>query len=99
MRSIAREETAVAVLGHPLGSGHMALEGAPGTLWFIRGIDVQNNTRHFGPICPIGFSVKKTQIGDEMFVVVILALRMCLMARGATAQRDGACSFLTDQIL
>jgi len=34
VRSIAREEMAVAVLSHPPGAGHMALESTPGALRF-----------------------------------------------------------------
>src|SRR6202521_4741477 len=60
----------VAVLCHPFGTGQMTLPGAPGAVMFTRRIDVQHDARHFGPICAIGFGIKKAQIGDEMFVVV-----------------------------
>src|ERR1700674_3605162 len=60
----------VAVLCHPFGTGHMTLPGAPGAFMFTRRIDVEHDARNFGPIGAIGFGIKKTQIGDEMFVVV-----------------------------
>jgi hypothetical protein len=66
----------------------MALPSAPCPLGFIERIYVEDDARHFGPVGAFCVGIKQAQIGHEMFFVIILALRMCLMAGGLTARRD-----------
>ena len=66
----------------------MALPSTPRPLGFIEWIYVQDDARHFGPVGAFRVGIKQAQIGHEMFFVIILALRMCLMAGGLTARRD-----------
>jgi hypothetical protein len=66
----------------------MALPSAPRPLGFTNRIYVQDDARHFGPIRTFCVGIKQAQIGHEMFFVIILALRMCLMAGGLTARQD-----------
>jgi hypothetical protein len=76
----ALQEVAIAMLRHPLGARQVALPGALRALGFLRRIDVQDDARDFGPIRTLGIGIEEAEIGDEMLLVIILALRMCLMA-------------------
>jgi hypothetical protein len=64
------EEESVAVLGHPLGSGELALPRTVGAGGVARGIDVQDDARDLGPFGAISFRIKDSQIGDEVLHVV-----------------------------
>jgi hypothetical protein len=86
--SPAFKQMPVAMRGHPFGASQMTLPGAPRPIGLTGRIDVQHDSGHFVPICAFGVSIEQTQIGDEMFVVIILALRKCLMAGGLAARLD-----------
>ena len=88
MRRPALEKMTIAVLRHPLRAFEVALPGAPRPLGLLRWIDVQHDTRHLGPIGALSVGIEEAEIGDHVFLVVILALRMCLMAGGLIAKRD-----------
>ncbi len=88
MRQAALEKMAIAMLCHPLRALEVALPGAPRPVGLLRWIDVQHYARRLGPIRALGVGVEEAEIGDQVFLVVILALRMCLMAGGLTARRD-----------
>jgi hypothetical protein len=83
----------LAALGHPFGAGEMPLPCAAGARGFTCRVDVEHDTRDLRPVGSVGFGIEKPQIGDEMLLVIILALRMCLMACGVTARRDGGLLF------
>jgi len=87
------EKMLIAVLRHPSSAGQVAFPRAPRPLRLARCVDVQHNLRDLGPIGAVGLGIEETQISDKVFLVVILALRMCLMACGATARRDGGLLF------
>ena len=93
MRSAVSEQIPIPVLGHPFGACEVALEDAPRALGFMGGINMQHNSRHFGPVCTFGVGIEQAQIGDQMFLVIILALRMCLTVGGLTARRDSGLLF------
>jgi hypothetical protein len=81
----------------------MTLPGTPGPIGFTGRIDVQHDAGHFVPIRALGVGIEQTQIRDEMFVVIILALRKCLMdgdwPRVWIMGEIRACPFLAVKIL
>ena len=64
------EQMTVTVLHHPLGAGQVAFPGPSRALRFLLGVDVQDNTRDFGPICAFGVCVEKAQIGNKVLLIV-----------------------------
>jgi hypothetical protein len=88
VRRAALEKMAIAVFCHPLRALEVALPGAPRPVRLLRWIDVQHYSRHLGPIRALSVGIEEAEIGDQVFLVVILALRMCLTAGGLTARRD-----------
>jgi hypothetical protein len=101
--SAAFKQMPVAMRGHPFGTSQMTLPGPPRPIGFTGRIDVQHDAGHFGPIRAFGVGIEQTQIRDEMFVVIILALRKCLMdgdwPRVWIMGGIRACSFLAVKIL
>jgi hypothetical protein len=101
--SAAFKQVPVAMRSHPFGARQMTLPGAPRPIAFSGRIDVQHDAGHFGPIRAFELGIDETQIRDEMFVVIILALRKCLMdgdwPRVWIMGGIRACSFLAVKIL
>jgi len=66
--AVAGEQVSVAVLGHPLGAREMTLPCAPCAVWFAIRIDVQHDTRDFGPIGREAqiHRVRGSQVDDEL---------------------------------
>ena len=73
---------------HPFGALQVAFPAGARPFGLSFGVHAQHDPRHFSPVRALRCGVEETQIGDEMVVVVILALRMCLMAGGLTARRE-----------
>jgi hypothetical protein len=66
----ALQEVAIAVLRQPLGARQVALPDASRALGFLRRIDVQDDTRDFGPIRTLGIGVEEAEVGNKMLLVV-----------------------------
>ena len=78
MRSAVSEQIPIPVLGHPFRAREVTVEGTPRPFRFAGWIDVQDDPCDFRPIRTCGIGIEQAQIGDQMFLVIILALRMCL---------------------
>jgi hypothetical protein len=66
----AAEEMLVAVRRHPFGAGEMALEGSPCAGGLLPRIDLKYDPRDLGPIRALGIGVEKTEIGEEVGLVI-----------------------------
>ena len=66
----ALQEVAIAMPRHPLGARQVAFPNAPCALGFLRRIDVQDDTRDFGPIRTFGVGIEEAEIGNKMLLVV-----------------------------
>ncbi len=71
MSGTAAQKMLVAVRHHPFGSLQMALPHPPCTIRLLRRINLQNDSRDLGPIGAFGFSVEKSQVADEVVLVVV----------------------------
>ncbi len=70
MSGAAAQKMLVAVRHHPFGPVQMAFPHLPGAFWLVRRIDLQNDSRDFGPIGAFGLSVEKPQVADEVLLVI-----------------------------
>jgi hypothetical protein len=61
---------AIAMLRHPLGARQVALPSAPRALGLLRRIDVQHDTRDFGPIRTLGIGIEEPEVGNKMLLVI-----------------------------
>ena len=68
--SIATQQVAIAVLGHPFRAPQVTFPSSARARGLGRGIDVQHQPRYPGPIGAFGFGIKKPKVGDEMVLVV-----------------------------
>jgi hypothetical protein len=82
------DELPVTMLGQPSGALQVAFPAGARPFGLSFGVHAQHDPRHLCPVRALRCGVEETQIGDEMVVVVILALRMCLMAGGLTARPE-----------
>lgn len=64
------EQMLVAVLGHPLGAGQVALPAAPRAIGFSCRIDVQHDTRHLVPIRTLRICIEEAEVSGEVLPVV-----------------------------
>jgi hypothetical protein len=70
---------------HPFGTLQVAFPDGPRPLGFLFGVHAQDDPRRLCPICTLGAGIEEPQICDQVVLVVIVALRMCLMARRSAA--------------
>jgi len=61
---------AIAAFRHPFSAGEVSVPRAASTDGFARGIDMQHDASHLGPIGALRFRIEKAHIGDEVLHVV-----------------------------
>lgn len=65
------DQIAVAVFGHPAGTGEMSGVDAPGAIGLLDRIEAENDVRRFLPVHALGFCIEQAQIGHEMTAVIL----------------------------
>lgn len=84
------EQLAIAHLCHPPGAGKMGFIDGSGPIRLDLGVEAEDYSHNFLPVCAFGICIQQAQVGDEM--AFIIAVDPQCLRRAVIEGRNSHCT-------